>query len=430
MACALLLVVLLACGQAWGQSSSYAGNPYAGSVTAVQATAETIPLSMDDAIRRGLEHNLGLVLAQQNERIASGKELQGLNYLLPDITGQAVRSRNQLNLEALGFRSGLLAQFPPGFIPGGSSFQPVVTVNVVSAQANLRQSLFNLSAIEEFRAEKDKKTAAYYSTQSARGLVILNVATTYLEALADTANVENARSLLNADSVLLQQTRDADQAGTATHLDLLRAQVQYQQQQQVLIANQNALDKEKIALNRQIGLSAQQAIQLTDPTPYADLDQMSIGQARREAYANRQDYQGLQAQARAAEHQRKAARYERLPVLSFRGNYGVTGTVGGIYHGTFQATGNLNIPIFREASLRGDRDVAEAQRNNILSQLADLHTKIEAQLRDSILDVTASKQLVEVARSNVDLARTTLNDATDRFQNGVDDNLPVVEAQS
>jgi len=38
--------------------------------------------------------------------------------------------------------------------------------------------------------------------------------------------------------------------------------------------------------------------------------------------------------------------------------------------------------------------------------------------------------LVTVARSNVDLSRTSLDDATDRFRNGIDNDLPVVEAQS
>ena len=443
----VLLLAVLACVQARGQSISglstgvsaglnagqgfdLAANAYAGSVTTAHATTEAIPLSLDDAVRRGLAHNLAVVLAEQNERIASGQRLQQLNNLLPNISAVVVRRRNQINLAALGFRPGLLAQFPPGIFPAGVTFGPIVTVNVVAAQANLQQPLFNLSAIEEFRAAKGNRVAAYYSTQSARGQVIQNVATTYLQVLDDMANLDNARALLATDDLLQRQAGDAVQAGTATHLDFLRAQVQMQQQEQAEIAAENALAKAKIALNRQIGLAAEQPIQLTDVTPYADLDTMTLAQARQMAYANRQDYQGAQAQARAANFQRKAARFERVPTLSFGGNYGVTGTVGGIYHGTFIASGELSVPIFREASLRGDHDVAEAERSRALAQLADLRVHIDAQLRDSLLDVAAAKQLVEVAHSNVDLARQSLSDATDRFTNGVEDNLAVVQAQA
>ncbi len=47
-----------------------------------------------------------------------------------------------------------------------------------------------------------------------------------------------------------------------------------------------------------------------------------------------------------------------------------------------------------------------------------------------MLDVQATAQLVKVAQSNVDLAREELQDSSDRFTAGVDDNLPEVQAQA
>ena len=43
---------------------------------------------------------------------------------------------------------------------------------------------------------------------------------------------------------------------------------------------------------------------------------------------------------------------------------------------------------------------------------------------------SAAKKLVEVAKSNVDLATQALSDETDRVNAGVDDNLPLVTAQA
>ena len=51
-------------------------------------------------------------------------------------------------------------------------------------------------------------------------------------------------------------------------------------------------------------------------------------------------------------------------------------------------------------------------------------------MRAALLDVNASKQLVDVARSNVDLATRALSDETDRVNAGVDNNLPLVTAQA
>ena len=412
--------------------SSSAINPLYGSVSAAKPVAADLPLSLDDAIRRGLQHNLQLALTGQDRRNAAGVRLQAINALLPTITWDAVRSRNQIDLAALGFRPNVLHSFPPGFLPPSAltSFQPVVTVNLVQAQANLNQSLFDLRAFELYRAARQEILAVDYSDQGSRQDVIQVVAGTYLLVLADEANVTNARGLLATNAEILRQATLSHQAGVSTKLDELRARVQYQQQDQLVIARQNQLEKDEIALKREIGLPADQVIHLTDRAPYADFDAMPLDQARREAYAHRQDYLQMQARLRSAQFQSRAARYERLPTLTFGGNYGVTGTVGGLYHGTFLAQGTLSVPLFREAKLRGDHDVADARTRQTLSQMAALKNQIDAELRDDMLDIAAAQQLVQVARSNVDLSQASLNDATDRYKNGVADDLEVVQAQA
>jgi outer membrane protein TolC len=92
--------------------------------------------------------------------------------------------------------------------------------------------------------------------------------------------------------------------------------------------------------------------------------------------------------------------------------------------------GTLSVPIFREARLRGDEDSAAAQLAAVNAQLDDLRGRIDQQVRSALLDVDATSRLVEVARSNVDLATRALGDETDRVSAGVDDNLPLVTAQA
>jgi len=99
-------------------------------------------------------------------------------------------------------------------------------------------------------------------------------------------------------------------------------------------------------------------------------------------------------------------------------------------HGTMSAVGTLSFPIFREASIRGETDAAKAQLQSVNLQLTDLHDKIDQQLRAAVLDVHTAQQLVEVARSNEALAKQALEDETDRFKAGVDDTLPLVQAQA
>ncbi len=403
-----------------------------GSVSSGPAVSTVLPLSLDDAIRRGLQANLQTTLVKQDQRIVAGERLEAINFLMPNLSYEAERQRLQINLQAEGFSSKLIHSFPPGLIPPQdlNNIPAVVTVNAVIAQADLTQPLFDLQSFELYRAANEEIKAVGFSYQSSRGVVIQTVADTYLRALATAANVDNAKGLLATDAEVLRQATLKHQAGVVARLEELRARVQYQQQQQVVIAQQNAFEKAKVDLNREIGFPADQPIQLTDSTPYATLATMPLDEALQMAYANRQEYLYLKAKLRSAQYQSRAARYERLPTLTFKGNYGVTGTVGSIYHGTFLAEGTLSVPLFKEAEFRGDRDVADAATRDATAQLANFHQQIEAEIRDNMLDVAAAQQLVDVARSNVELGHATVSDATDRFRNGVDSDLPVVEAQS
>jgi outer membrane protein TolC len=426
------VLLLVAAAAAQSNPANSAVNPYTGSVQAVPYTPDVKPLSLDDAIRLGIENNLALTLAREDQRTAAAQKLQLINVLLPNLSLHGETGVHEYNLEALGFHPSLLPAFAPLLPPGtpASSFHLITKVDTTIGQVNFSQDLFNWAGYDVWRAAQANQKAAYYSAQSSRGLVVLNVGNSYLQALAARAEADYARALQKTDETVLNQAHEEHLAGTAANLDELRARVQYQSQEQAVIAAEDTFEKAKIALNREIGLPPEQKIALTDSAPYADLAPMTIEAARGEAYASRQDFQMLKQDLRVAELERRATTHERFPTLTFGGNYGVTGVSGGIYHETFAAVGTLSVPIFEEAKFRGDRDVAEAQLDEIRSRLADLTQKIDQQLRDSLLDLQTATETVQVAKSNVDLATTALDETQQRFTAGVTDNLPVAEAQS
>ena len=258
LGCFLALTVVAAGSlpaQTGNQSS--ATNSYYGSVTAVPPVNGVVPLTLDDAIRLGLENNLALTLARDQQKTASGQRLEALNGLLPTITLQGQNGVHQYNLEAEGFRGQLLSQFPVAPTPG-ETFNFVPTVTVTQGQLNLNLNLLNVSVIDQYRAAKAGESAAFYNMQSSRGLVVLNVGTAYLQALAASSQLDYARALLKTDEVALNQAVAEHEAGTAAKLDELRARVQYQTQQQTVIAQENSFEKAKIALEREIGMPAGQ----------------------------------------------------------------------------------------------------------------------------------------------------------------------------
>ncbi len=397
-----------------------------GGVVVERPTPGALPLSLDDAIARGEKHNLQQLLVIQNERMVGGQVLTVKNSLLPNLTAKGALEAQQINLAALGFKGTSLAEF--GIDP--ATFQTIVKVDTAEAQISMNQQLFNVPAYYLYRSAQKAANAAHFSTLNGLGAVTLSVGTQYLQALADAAQIENARALEKADEVAYQQAKDSHDAGVGTNLDMLRARVQLQTQQQAVINSENAFAKDKIQLNRIIGLPADQEITLTDTAPYAEFAQLPLADAMQLAFQRRKDLLGLQAQLEVATQARKAVRAERYPTVAFDGYYGVLGVIGGLYHGVFNATGKVSVPIFQEGQLRGESEVATAQAIALRQQIDSLRVSIEWQIRAAMLDVQSSNELVKVARSNVELATQEVQDASDRFRAGVDDNLPVVQAQA
>ena len=320
--CALLLGAITAAGApAQSNPQNSAANPYVGSVQAVAFTPEPKALSLDDAIRLGIENNLALTLAREQQKQADAEKLELVNVLLPDLKLHGETGVHQYNLEALGFHPSLLPLFLP-LLPKGTSlseFHLVTKVDTTIGQVNFSQALFNWAGYDVWRASQALQKAAYYNAQSSRGLVVLNVGNTYLQALAAKAQADYAQALEKTDETVFHQAHEEHLAGTAANLDELRARVQLQSQQQAVIATEDNFEKAKIALNREIGLAPEQAITLTDSAPYAELHPMDLPDARNEAYANRQDFQALQQELIVAERERKAATHERFPTLTFGG---------------------------------------------------------------------------------------------------------------
>jgi outer membrane protein TolC len=418
--------------RAQSPNPSSATNPYFGSITAHPATDDVLQLSLDDAIHRGLDNNLGLKQAEYSEHAIHGQKMQALQEFLPTISVSGETGFHQYNLAAQGFTPGFLVKIGKNF-PGGPppvNFPFITRATVTEGQLHYNQTLFSGPVIAGWRAAGAATRAAHFATTRARGEVVQQVATAYLHAIAAASEVDNAKALEEVDQVSLNQAHAAHEAGTLSNLDELRARVQLQAQQQAIIAAQNDLDKYLILLKREIGLDPGQKIVLSDRAPYGDLSTQTPEEVRSIALKNRQDYQNLQNTVVELRAVHSAYRSQRLPTLTFSSNYGVTdiGSVGA--HGTWNATGTLSFPIFREARLRGDEQASQAQLDSANAQLDDLRSKIDQQVRSALLDVDATTKLVEVSRSNVELATRALSDETDRVNAGVDDNLPLVTAQA
>ncbi|HKF46495.1 MAG TPA: TolC family protein [Terracidiphilus sp.] len=396
--------------------ASPGGSSFQGSVPSGQSSPQTLDLTLDDAIQRGLRNNLGIILSGTQTASARAQRLSQLQNLLPSVDAHIQESVMQVNLAAEGLRG-----------PGIPTI--VGPFGYTDLRGTLAWSVVDVKSLRQYMASKHDFAAAQLTADDARQMVILTVGNAYLLVLADETQVESVDAQVKTSEVSLNQAVESHKAGTAPLLDELRARVDTQTLQQLLIVSQNTLDKDRLALARTIGLPLDQKYNLVDREPYAAFDQVDVNQAIQQAHANRKDLQAILEQTKSAQEMRKAATAERYPKLTTNADYGLIGVNLAHSHGTVDATGMVSVPLFKEYALRGDAEQTQSKLDTAKAQLSDANAQVEADVRDALLDLKAAQQSVEVAKSSVDLANEALSEAQQRYKAGVSDNLAVSQAQ-
>jgi outer membrane protein TolC len=402
-----------------GAGSPSGGSPFLGGVPTGTATAEPLALSIVEAIERALQYNLGLLNAEQSIDRARGARLRELADLMPNLNARVSETRQEVNLAAFGFPA------PAGF--------PIPTFvgpfNVFDARIYVTQSILDMRARNETRAETHNIAAAQYSYKSARDTVVLVAGDAYLQALAASARADSALAQQQTADALYRQAGDLRQSGLIAGIGVLRAEVQLSTERQRATAARNEFEKAKLRLARIVGLPIGQAFTLSDRLPDVPVPDMTLENALDHAYKTRPDYQAALERVLAAEAARRAIIGEGLPSVRVNADYGAIGLTPGDARGTFAVTGAVNVPIFQGGRTRGRLLEAEADLRARKSEAEDLKASIYYDVRSALLDLQATDEQLQVATRGRELAAQQLVQARDRFSAGVADNIEVVQAQ-
>jgi outer membrane protein TolC len=383
---------------------------------------DTLSLTVADVIERALRRNLGVLLAEQGTERASGARAVALAELLPNVTATASASRRKNNLEAFGF--------PLDSSPLGGSFPRIVgPFSVYEARVFLSQSIFDLSAINDVRAESHNLIAARHSYRSARDLVVLVAANAYLQTMATDARAASAKAQLETADALHRQAQSLRQSGIVAGVDVIRAEVRLSTERQRSIAADNDFQKTKLQLARLIGLPAGQAFTLSQEIPDVPTPDMTLDQALQRAYQQRPDYLAALERVRAAESSRRAVVGQGLPSVKVRADYGTLGLTWNTSLPTFNVTGEVDVPIFEGGRLQGRLAEADADLRERRAEAEDMKTEVYYDVRSAFLDLQSTEEALKASTRARELAALQLTQSRDRFAAGVVSNIEVVQAQ-
>jgi outer membrane protein TolC len=286
-----------------------------------------------------------------------------------------------------------------------------------------------MTAINNYRASREVAKSDEQLLKDARDTVVLAVGGAYLQTIAAQARVTSALAQVETAKAVYKQTFETRQAGLAAQIEVNRALVQQQTQEQRLETLKNDLARQKINLARLTGLPPNDKYEIVNDIGYSPNPALNVDDAVKQAMANRADLKAAELQMQAAQHTRAAARDERIPSLSISADYGVIGPRFNEGQKTYTVVGTIKVPVWDGGRIGGDVAQASAELDQRRAELEDMRGRIESDVRNAFLDLQAAANQVEIARNNQGVANETLRLTREKFEAGVSDNVEVVQAE-
>jgi outer membrane protein TolC len=373
-------------------------------------------LTLQDAIQKALQANLGVLLAGTKVEEAEGTRMRRLSAaLLPRVNAQAYANVQNRDLRAFGIS-----------LPGMP--EVVGPFSNYDFRVYAQQNVVDLESYRKLKASERALDAGKMDYRDARDLIVRAIAALYLNAQSAAARTDAAQSRVTDSSTLYKLAKDKHDAGTATGVDVLRAQVQLANDKQTLLVAQNQLKQSLLELQRNMGMTPGAPLELAEPLGFRPLNQPEIEALAPAALLARADYLSLASQREGLVEQQSASRARSYPKLSVNGNFGEIGrSIGGV-RSTGLVQGQIDFTLF-DRDRNGEAQELASRVKRIDDQIADLRRGIDEDLREALLNLDSAAEQVAVAREGQDLARRELELAQDRFLQGTANNVEVVTAQ-
>ncbi len=376
-----------------------------------------LKLTLHDAVVLALRQNPQVILANLNVAQSTQDSRVARSGLLPQVGAGISESVQRLNVDTL-FGSpfpGIPQHLGPFWVE----------------QEGLRFSApLDLTLWRRYKAAQSGITAAHAQEITAREESVLLIVSQYLGCQRSAADVEAAQAREALAQALYDQAADLQKNGVGTGIDTLRANVQLQNEKQRVIEARTELETGLFGLGRLLSVDPQRKIELADQVQFFQTPEVAADQTLQHAFATRPELRQIAAQMAQAQLGLKAAGEERLPKLTLSGNWGEQGLTPTTVIPVYQYQASLDIPLFTGGRIEAERAKMDIALRQLKQQEQAARDSIALEVKTSIAQLGAARNEVNVANLGVDLARQEVEQARDRFQAGVADNIEVVNAQN
>ncbi|ACF44110.1 outer membrane efflux protein [Pelodictyon phaeoclathratiforme BU-1] len=396
------------------------------SLHAAAAAGETKSITLDDAVRIGLERSRMLEIARLDRDMAGQKIRETWSEVLPQLTTGFTYTRT--------LKSSVLL-LPPG--QGFPSTLETSSDNAGHATLDLRQPIFNVSAFTGIKAASIVRKMSEAAYLNAEASVVADIKISYFDALISKDQLKLIEQSIDRWEQSRKDTRAMFRQGIAADIDTLKAFLSVENLRPDLLQAQNRVAITMTKLKNVMGVPADSSIvlsgklELSSATYPAD-----IAAAYREALDARPDLRQLDFQVKAEGEKVSAVRAERFPVISAFGKLETqtafnddVRTVDSVWPSSSSVGLQFTMPIFTGYRISSQVEQAKIAQLQTRTRLEDLRANIRAEIEVRVLNFRESQKRIEVQSQTIGVAERSYSISLLRFKEGIGSRLELTDAE-
>ena len=391
-------------------------NPNQVTVGSGNPPAAPLTLTLQDALQRARQVNPEYRAAVTEYGLAREDKVQGRAALLPSLNYTAQFLYTQGNGTSAG-----------RFIANNG-------VHEYLSQGNAHQEISLQNLAEYRRSAAAEAVARARSEIAARGLVVTVVQAYYGFVVAQRKYATAQRAATEALR-FLDISQKLEHGGEVAHSDVIKAQIQSNQQQRDLQEAELEMNRSRLELAVLVfsdfneNFSVVDDLQMPEPLP-------SFPEVQAAAANKNPELRAALATVQEANQEVAVAWNGFLPSLSFDYFYGIdaaqfaTRAPDGTSNLGYAATATLQLPVWNWGSNRSKLKQADLRRQQAHVELSSTQRELLAKLRTFYNEAQTARSELESLNQSAELAADSLRLTTLRYQGGEATVLEVVDAQN
>lgn len=403
-----------------------AGATGADLAPAPAAPPTTPELSRRAAVVRALEANPRVRKSHEAVREMDGRVTEARADALPDLSaaGAFTRYRDPSFLNSPSFDN-----LPPEF----RDALEAIPANQHDASVVLRQTLFSFKLNHAIKAAKLGKEYGQEGVRAARQEVALSAVQAYDGLLLARAKVQVGQKAVRQKEIHLEQVTHRRDAGVATDLDVLRAEVDLANQKAQQLALEGQADLARSRLNTVMERPVDTPVEPTDVLEDRAFD-ISLDDATREALAARSEVKLAELTDQIYDQVEEVTRADRRPKLDFFGVWGWSVRQPHNFLKSDFEKWNLNIaltvPVFDGFRVSGKLAQVQAQRAQARQDRLALESSVRLEAKSAWDRLRVARAVLDAASLNVSQAQRAMDMVQANYGYGAATNLDVVDSQA